>query len=217
MLEINWRAEYEKAGALWIHDGNINRPHAELTSGKHSNGFFNSEFIMENPANLDKGIWELLSGLRGQAGDDVLKLNRVVGPAMGAITMAHAMARNIAESFAITCLRSYAEKQEDDTMAFRRTRVLPGDSVLLVEDVLTTGGSVEKVLTAVQSCGGVPIPYVAVLVNRSGLKEVAGLKVISLVEETMTNWLASECPLCKQGSKAIRPKGENWALLTAEY
>ena len=61
-------------------------------------------------------------------------------------------------------------------------------------------------------------PFVAVLVNRSGLTEVGGKKIVALIDRPMPMWTPDECPLCKAGSEAIRAKGsENWARLKATY
>lgn len=214
-----WINEYEKKGALWIHDGNPKRPHALLTSGKHSNGFFNSELVMEDPLLLDEACAQLVerlwkSGLNIDEGVD-----RVVGPAMGAITLAHDIARHIGRTRNKVCLRAYTEKETDGIsklMVFKKTSIRPTESILMVEDVLTTGGSVNLTETAVASSYAYVVPFVAVLVNRSGLTEVNGKKIIALIDHPMPMSAPEECWLCKQDSEAIRPKGaENWARLCA--
>lgn len=217
-----WIVTYEKNGALWIHDGKTQRPHALLTSGKHSDGFFNSEPVMEDPASLDRACAALLHLVAKQESSlGALGADRVVGPAMGAITLAHDMARHVSRKQNSQCFRSYAEKEgegKNKRMVFKRTSVHEGERVLLVEDVLTTGESVELAADAVIRAGGILRPCVAVLVNRSGLTEVGGKKIIALIDHPMHNWDAKDCPLCAEGSEAIRPKeSENWARLNAEY
>lgn len=219
-IPAHWISQYQSKGALWIHDGNPRRPHALLTSGNHSSGFFNSELVMEDPYLLSEaslGIVELLN----RYNVDLMNIDRVVGPAMGAITLAHEVALNITYMSAHLCLRAYVEKSERDgkkIMVFNRTKIHPGERILIAEDVLTTGGSVEITDTAITEVGGVSLPYVVVLVNRSGLTEVGGKKIIALINHHMPVWTPEECPLCKQGSEAIRPKGkENWDLLNAPY
>ncbi len=149
-----WIKEYKKRGALWLHDNNPVRPHALLTSGKHSGGFFNSGLVLEDPFLLDKACQDLLVLLTG-AGCTVYKdVHRVVGPAMGAITLAHSLAYRIAGvTFSSQCFCSYTEKEVldgENTMVFKRTSVKDGESVLAVEDVLTTGGSVDLTTTAIE-------------------------------------------------------------------
>jgi len=89
-----WMEQYTLKGALWIHDGNRLRPHARLHSKKHSSGFFNSEPVLEIPSLLDEACYDLLHLLKkaGFSSDDV---DRVVGPAMGAITLADNLARYV--------------------------------------------------------------------------------------------------------------------------
>lgn len=218
--QLFWIEQYKKMGALWIHDGNPKRPHALLTSGNHSNGFFNSELVMEDPMILAMAVNDLLHKVL-EEGLFTSSINRVVGPAMGAITLAHEAARQIADRFNAHCLRAYTEKVEDGgkkKMVFGRTKIKEGERILLVEDVLTTGDSVIMASNAVSDAGGIVLPYIAVLVNRSGLTEVDGKRIVSLINEPMPMWTPEECPLCKDGSEAIRPKGaDNWKRLNAKY
>jgi orotate phosphoribosyltransferase len=224
----SWMDQFIQKEAFWKHDGNPLRPHALLTRSKHSSGFFNAECVMEDPTLLDTACFDLVNMLQ-DAGLDLTTCNKVVGPAMGAITLTHSLAAavNFARPFTDQnslnpnhCLRAYTEKAEGPhgrfVMEFRRTTIRKGEVVLLTEDTLTTGGSVDDVATAVVSSGGVVLPFVAVLVNRSGKMEVSGRKIVALVDHYMPTWHPDECPLCKAGSKAVYPK-ENWALLNAEY
>lgn len=224
-----WIGAYERAGALWIHDGNPQRPHAKLSSGKHSNGFFNSELVMEVPFNLDLATAELVE--KASSVVDLMEVDSVNGPAMGAITVAHDIARHIARATIGSsnglrrnnrplCRRVYTEKKSDadKEMAFKRTSIKPGESVLLCEDVLTTGGSVASAARAVESAGGAVLPFVLALVNRTGATEVGGRAIIALIDRHMPIWEPCDCPLCQQGSEAIKPKeAENWSRLNAQY
>lgn len=218
-LQKHWIQECQEHGALWLHDDNPKRPHALLASGKHSTGFFNMGILAENAELLDSAADDVVSLLawQGLHLDDV---DRVVGPAMGAITLAHAVARNIARKRnGRPCLCAYAEKSEDGaSMLFRRTNIRPDEHVLCVEDVITTGGSVEKVLAAIVQAGGHPLPFVGAILNRSDKVKIDGVWIVSLIDKPMPAWTQEECLLCRQGSEAIRPKGaENWARLTAIY
>lgn len=215
-----WISQYQQKGALWIHDGNPQRPHALLTSGKHSNGFFNSELVMEDSLLLDEACFDLVKLLERE-GVTLNDVDRVVGPAMGAITLAHDVSRHIGRVRDRFCLRAYTENEpagNSFVMAFKKTKIRSGERVLPVEDVLTTGGSVNLTADAVELDGGVILPFVAVLVNRSGLSDASGKKIVALIDRQMPMWEPDDCPLCKEGSEAIRPKGaENWARLNATY
>jgi orotate phosphoribosyltransferase len=222
-----WISPYATLGALWIHDENPKRPHALLTSGNHSSGFFNSGLVTENPSYLDQAAWDLITMLGdaglvfGQVPGRAVSPRRVVGPAMGAITLAHNIALNIACDYGGTRLTSFTEKESEvlrNTMVFKRNPPKPGEEVLVTEDVLTTAKSVKAVMAAVEAHGATILPFVAVLVNRSGLKEVCGAKIVALIDHPMPMWMPEECPLCKQGSEAIRPKeAGNWARLNGAY
>ena len=103
-------------------------------------------------------------------------------------------------------------------MVFKKTAIRKGEVILAVDDVYTTGGSVGLMTKAVVDAGGDMLPLIVVLVNRSGKTEVDGVKIISLVNRPMPIWEPEECPLCKVGSEAIRPKSkENWARLNASH
>lgn len=209
-----WADIYRRCRALWIHDGNSLRPHALLSAGGHSDGFFNSKMVMQDPMLLDRAASDLLDGLVS-TGFDIDAPHRVIGPAMGAITLAHDIARHIGQRRGRPCLCGYAEKTGDGKFEFRRTPITDDELLLLVEDVLTSGRSVEYLLKAVPISSST-LESVGLLVNRSTLLEIRGKKLVSLIHHPMSNWPAEECPLCKQGSTAIRSKG-NWDQLNAEY
>ena len=241
-----WIKEYEHKNALWISDKNPLRSHALLTSGMHSDGFFNSELVMEDSFLLNKAVSDMMRLIRFQ-NIDIKKIRQVVGPAMGAITLVHDLSRHISQESSRICTRAYVEKEEkisilrnnqeiiieysdlqtDDIffkkekvvrMVPKRTKIHQGGDILLAEDVLTTGGSVDLTAQAVLDNGGIPLPFVVVLVNRSGLRIVNGRKIIALIDQPMNNWEKDECPLCKQGSEAIHPKVKgNWYRLNAIY
>jgi len=135
---------------------------------------------------------------------------------MGAITLAHDVARNISRITGKRCLRAYTEKTEDGGMVFKKTTAKLGESVLAVEDVFTTGGSVGKTGAIVESVGANVLRFMGLLVNRSGLTHIGRCQLVALISRHMSTWKAEDCPLCPR-SEAIRPKGENWARLNAEY
>jgi orotate phosphoribosyltransferase len=222
-IEKRWVSIYQELGAYWEHDNNPLRPHALLTSAKHSNGFFNSSRVLQDPWLCEKAAMDLF-GLLQDAGLDIHEPNWVVGPAMGAITLAHDLARVIAKTRHQFCYAGYAEKGEADergkkTWKFPRIAIERGERVLLIEDVWTTGDSLNGVADLVEAKGGIVLPYRAVLVVRSGETEYHGNKIVALVNRKLPAWEPDECPLCHAGSEAIRPKTppENWKRLNAVY
>lgn len=216
-----WIEEYRKKGALWIHDGNQKRPHALLTSGKHSNGFFNSRLVIPDEVLLRDAVADLLEQF-GEEGGDFTEIESVVGPQTGATRLAELISDQL-NAYArddVTFWASPAKNEQGGKklMVFGDDdrRLVRGQYVLLCEDVLTTGGSVDLAVDAVEEVGGSVMPFVLVLVNRSGLTEVSGRQVVALIDRPMPMWTPLECPLCKQGSEAVRPK-DNWDRLNESY
>lgn len=212
MGEEQWMEKFKETGALWIHDDNPKRPHALLTSGNHSNGFFNGSLVIKYPILLSDAVQDLLSKLKEY------KPNQVIGSAFGAITIAHEMAKNFSCQFGFT---EPVTEDGEKKMALKRFSV-EGQKVLLVEDVMTTGGTTIKTAMAVKEGEGEVVPVVGVLVNRSGREYldcgegIGKLKIVALIDRSMPMWTPEECPLCQRGSEAIRPKG-NWDKLNANY
>ncbi len=215
-----WIKIYQKRGALWMHDGNPLRPHALLTGGQHSGGFFNSRLIIADEVLLNEGALDLLD-LFAEEVTDLSEIGCVVGPQTGATKLAKLICRQInVQTNGDYQFASPAKGQigQQKTMSFTDEEVslVTGQTVLLCEDVLTTGGSVELAATAVENVGGHVLPYVLVLVNRSGLMEVGGRKIISLIDRYLPTYDADKCPLCELGSEALLAKN-NWEKLNAEY
>ena len=229
--ENGWIGVYERADALWIYSGNALDPHAELTSKNHSNGFFNSHRIIPNRETMSFGEYVFYVRQLRQAASDLVEhfqhaggniytVDRVVGPATGATRLAEYISDEVASRRGSHCAWASPEKDViggKKVMIFKDpTRlVLSGEVVLLIDDVCTTAGSALLTADAVKRRGGNILPQLLVLVNRSGLAEVGGHKIIALINHSMPIWTPEECLLCKQGSKAIRPKDkDHWAELT---
>src|SRR3989344_4259040 len=201
-----WISEYRKKDALWIHDGNPKRPHALLSSGKHSNGFFNSRLVIPDEVLLCNAVSDLLE-LFAQQGGDVSKVQGVVGPQTGATKLAELLSEQVMAFTRSECFWASPVKNESGgqkSMVFNdeEKELLKGQYVLPCEDVLTTGGSVDLTIDAVEMCGGAVMPFILVLVNRCGLTEANGKKIIALIDHPMPIWTPDKCPFCKDGSKA---------------
>lgn len=213
-----WISQYQQKDALWIHDGNQKRPHALLTSGKHSNSFFNSRLVIPDEMLLREAASDLLD-LFIQQGGNISKVQGVVGPQTGATKLAELLSNDLMARARGECFWASPAKHDEagkKTMVFSREdlALLPSQSILLCEDVLTTGGSIDLTVDAIAAGWGETLPFVLVLVNRSGLTEIGGGKIITLIDRPMPMWATEDCPLCKQGSEAVRPE-ENWGILNA--
>lgn len=168
--------------------------HFLLTSGRHSNRYLQCAKIFRNT----KYSEELCGALAEQFKDDDIQL--VIGPAMGAVQMAYEVSRHIG------CENFFAERDENGEMALRRGfAVEEGQRVLIVEDVVTTGGSVREVMGLVRRAGGV-VAGVGSIVDRTGGKINFGVPFRAVYVADVTSWEADECPLCKEGVGApIKP------------
>ncbi|SDG12437.1 orotate phosphoribosyltransferase [Desulfosporosinus hippei] len=166
--------------------------HFLLTSGKHSAQYMQCAQVLQYP---DRAAI-LAEGLASQFRD--MDVQTVIGPATGGILVAHEVAKALG-------VRSLFTERENGIMRLRRGFSLsPGERVLVVEDVITTGGSVREVLTVVKEFGATALG-VGVLVDRSGGKVDFGLPQCSVIQLNIQAYEAQDCPLCAQGIPAVKP------------
>ncbi len=216
-------AELERRGAYWRHDGNPKRPYVRLRSGLISDGYFNGGVISESPALVQFIARELVQEFVERRGMTKVP-NRIIGPAMGAITFAHEIASQLDAYFMLdgNVRMSFAEK-EGDRFAFKRNPPRDGERFLFVEDTITTAGSVNKVIDATVACvhGHEREPYLIVLCNRTGEYELSdGTEIVSYVEGDFRTWKEGENPFTPDGKElvaVVENAKENWQLLTKDY
>jgi len=176
---------YEKTGALM-------RGHFRLTSGLHSDVYLQSALVLQHPAHAEALGRELALRLGG------LGATTVLAPAIGGILVAHEVARGLG-------VRALFAEREDGLMRLRRGFALePGERCLVVEDVITTGGSTREVVQCVEAAGGVVVG-VGSLIDRSGGAARFAVKRAALATVSATAWDPAACPLCAAGSPAIKP------------
>ncbi len=168
--------------------------HFKLTSGRHSNKYLQCAKIFRNT----KYSEELCGALAEQYKNQDVQV--VIGPAMGAVQMAYEVSRPL------HCENFFTERDEDGKMALRRGfAVNPGEKVLVVEDVVTTGGSVREVIDLVKAAGGVVVG-VGSIVDRTGGKIDFGVPFKAVISLEVESWEPAEWPLCKAGAPApVKP------------
>ncbi len=168
--------------------------HFLLTSGRHSNKYLQCAKIFRNT----KYSEELCAALGEKYADAGVEV--VIGPAMGAVQMAYEVSR------ALHCENFFTERDENGKMTLRRGfAVEPGQKVLIVEDVVTTGGSVKEVIELVRAAGG-DIVGVGSVVDRTGGKIDFGVPFKAVYSADVTSWEKDECPLCKAGElELVKP------------
>ena len=215
-----WLEVLNQMNTLWKHDGNPKRPHALLTNNGHSDGFFAAGTLLWDRPRL---AYELCCDLYerrllGEIEDLAHKPTSVISPAMGAIPLATLL--GVVMDIG-SCITIPSGEGDDKTFLLEKRFVIKGQYIIAAEDVITSGGSVSKTIKVAEDNGALVAPVIVAFCNRSGLTEIDGRKIVAAFDVPMTNWDAPECPLCKQGSKAIRPKEKtpvnNWELLSRSY
>ena len=179
----------ERALEILKEAGVLLEGHFLLTSGRHSGRYLQCARIFRNTRYSE----ELCAALAAHFKDD--RVDIVIGPALGAVQMAYEVSR------ALGCEHFFAER-EDGSMTLRRGFAIePGQRVLVVEDVVTTGGSVREVLEIVRQAGG-EIVGVGSIVDRTGGRIDFGVPFHSVISMEVESYEPSECPLCKAGAPA---------------
>ena len=174
--------------------GVVREGHFRLTSGLHTDLFLLCSLVQQHPHHAER-LGQAMARPFREAGVEV-----VVGTAMGGVILGYEVAR------ALGVRAIYAEKTPQRTMVLRRGFSLrPGERVLLVEDALSTGGSVRSAMAAIA-------PYrpqvvgVSVLVDRSGGRIDLGVPLAALVTLDVGMWAPDACPLCREGVPLVEPK-----------
>ena len=176
---------YEATGALM-------RGHFRLTSGLHSDVYLQSALVLQYPQHAAALCAALAAPFRGDG------VQTVVAPAIGGILVAHEVAKALG-------VRALFAEREDGVMRLRRGfTVASAERCVVVEDVMTTGGSIREVVTCVEALGARVIG-VGSLIDRSGGGANFPVKRAALATVKATTWKPEECPLCKAGGQAIKP------------
>lgn len=166
--------------------------HFLLTSGRHSDRYLQCAKVFQNTRYSE----ELCRELAAQFADSSIDL--VIGPAMGAVQMAYEVSRHLH-------VPNFFTERVEGAMTLRRGFALkPGQRVLVVEDVVTTGGSVKEVMQIVRDAGAV-VAGVGSIVDRTGGEMDFGVPFKSVISMRVDSFLPEECPLCKAGIPAVKP------------
>jgi len=178
----------EKVGALMT-------GHFKLSSGRHSDAYVQKQRVFEHPR-LTASLGEALAARFGAGHGKQAPFDTVVSPAVGAILLGNAVAHTANVRFLYT-------ERENDRMTLRRGQHLqPGERVLVIEDVITTGGSAAEVVEAAEAHGAHVIG-VGALVDRSSVTQRFHLEALLRLE--VKDWDEAECPLCRAGTPLDAP------------
>lgn len=173
--------------------------------------------VAQHPRVARAAALELANKVIDQTESDYLGvMNRVIAPGYGACTLADRLTESILDLTDAHILSGFTEKLPEGEMSVARFDIV-GQHILMGDDTISTGGSVEKSILEAESKGAKVLPVIFCICNRSGMTHIGDRLIIPLIEVPMQNWKPEECPLCMAGSEAIRPKKENWVRLTATY
>jgi len=179
---------------IFLDSGALMEGHFLLTSGLHSNRYMQCAKVLQYPQYTEMIARHLADKFR----DDNIEL--VIGPAMGGIIVAYEVARQLNVPALFT-------ERLDGEMVLRRGFVMdPGQRVLVVEDVVTTGGSVKEVMNVVDKFGA-KVVGVGVLVDRSNGRVDFGVKQEAVLHMDIEAWKAADCPLCAIGKRPLVKPG----------
>lgn len=166
--------------------------HFELSSGKRSDRYVQCALALQHPARASV----LGVALGEKFHEDHVDV--VVGPAMGGIIIGNEVARFLGARCLFT-------ERKDGRMTLRRGfQVAPGERVLVVEDVVTTGGSAREVVEFLKQQGA-EVVGVGSIVDRTGGQQVFDVPYRALLEVDANVWTADEDPLAQQGSVPVKP------------
>ena len=184
---------------LFRHTGAYLRGHFRLTSGLHSSEYLQCALVLQHPDFAAQLGAMLAAELRKVVEEAHQGVDCVTSPAMGGLIIGHEVAR----SFGVRHI--FTERDADRRMNLRRGfSVRPGERVVVIEDVITTGGSTRDVIDVIQGMGA-QVVAAGSIIDRSGGRADVGLRRVSLATMQVAAHYPDTCPLCAQGIPVVKP------------
>jgi orotate phosphoribosyltransferase len=172
--------------------GVLQEGHFLLTSGRHSEKYLQCAKIFQYPKFSEELCFDLAKKVMSE------NIDIVIGPALGAVQMAYEVSRQLD-------VPNFFTERIGGVMTLRRGFYIePGKRVLVVEDVITTGGSVKEVMELVRNAGGI-IAGIGAIVDRTGGKIDFGVPFASVISIEVPSFEADNCPLCRKGLPIVKP------------
>lgn len=176
--------------------GGILKGHFLLTSGRHSDTYMQCAKLFVDPQESERLCKDLAARLTE------FKADVVLSPAVGGIIMGYEVARQLG-------VKNYFAERVDGKMTLRRGfELTKGQRVIVVEDVVTTGGSVKEVIELAEQAG-CEVAAVASIVDRSNGKVDFGKPYKALLTMEVISYEADDCPICKTGVPVYKPGSRN--------
>jgi orotate phosphoribosyltransferase len=182
--------------------GAVRHGHFELSSGRHSGTYVQCALVLQYPRYAEK-LGRALAGLFSDT-----RIDAVVSPALGGVIIGQEVARALPppkDSIGGGVPAMFVERDSSGIMTLRRGFTLkPDQHVLVIEDVWTTGGSTEETIHVVQEAGGRVVAAGALIDRSAGAVEFP-VESNSLIQLKIDSYEPEDCPLCRQGSSAVKP------------
>ena len=181
-------------------NGALLKGHFLLTSGLHSDRYLQCALALQHPDVAEKVCGALAQKIKNDS--RIGKIDLVIAPALGGVIVAHEVAR------ALGVRAIFTERQEKVMTLRRGFQIEPGELCLVVEDVITTGGSTREVMEVVTRHEGVTVGVGSLIdrsLNQSGEAVDLGVRRFSLAALEVPTYKSEECPMCRNGSTAIKP------------
>ncbi|HVA72721.1 MAG TPA: orotate phosphoribosyltransferase [Candidatus Limnocylindrales bacterium] len=173
--------------------GAVRHGHFELSSGRHSATYVQCALVLQHPESAER----LGRALAAKFQD--VQIDCVASPALGGVLVGHEVARGLGVRAV------FVERDTSGRMALRRGFAFqPGERVLVVEDVWTTGGSTRETIGVVKQAGGIAVAAGA-LIDRSGNRLELNVPSRSLIEINIPSYEPFDCPLCRAGEAVTKP------------
>ena len=170
--------------------------HFRLTSGLHSPEYLQCAKVLQHPSHAERFGKELAARMQALAAG--VKIDVVIAPAMGGLIIGHEVARALGTRFLFT------EREEGKMVLRRGFAVEPGENAVVVEDVITTGGSTVEVIEVLKLAGA-NVAAAGSIIDRSNGKADVGVPRVALETMEVTTWPPDFCPLCQQGLPVVKP------------
>jgi orotate phosphoribosyltransferase len=171
--------------------------HFRLTSGLHSAEYLQCALVLQHPAAAERLGRSLAQEIRTLAPG---KIDLVASPALGGLIIGHEVARALGTRFLFTERDAATGK-----MTLRRGfTVAPGETAVVVEDVITTGGSTADVIGVLRAAGG-RVLAAGSIIDRSGGRADVGVPRVALATLQVAAHHLQECPLCARGIPVAKP------------
>jgi orotate phosphoribosyltransferase len=166
--------------------------HFRLTSGLHSSGYLQCALVLQHPADAEACGTAIADAVRG------LGAATVLSPALGGIVIGHEVAR------ALGARAIFAERQEGSLSLRRGFTLSPGERVLVVEDVVTTGGSTRETIEVARAAGA-QVVGAAAIIDRGGGTPQLDVPFTALAALPLPTYPPDSCPLCAAGIPVVKP------------